>query len=104
MAKCKKNFWNSRNDTPEPDWYAREKDPLDRLGGFKGEHNPRPEGARIPRAIVGDREVSIKEAFEIYKAHNMESFRLNFAHFKTSLINGTKLKTAKGIISKPEGV
>ncbi len=102
MAKFKKNFWSG--STPEPEWYARQYDPTDKFTqsqGFKKEHNPRPAGALIPRALVGGVETPIKQAFEIYKAHCMESIRLNFAHFKTALINGTTFKTAKGVISKP---
>jgi len=99
MAKFKKNFWSG--SSPEPAWYAQEKDPLDRLGGFKGSGNSRPEGARIPKALVGGKEVTIKEAFDIYKLHHTESFRLPFPQFKTALINGSTFKTTKGVVSKP---
>jgi len=114
MAKFKKNFWRDRSvvteqgkvvNIPEPEWFARQKDPTDRVTqsqGFKPEYNPRPEGALIPRACVGGRVVLVKEAFDIYKRCNTESFRLPFGPFKVSLINGTKFKTTQGIISKPE--
>lgn len=108
MAKFKKNFWNGTRrkedgdvvETPEPSWYAREKDPLDRLGGF---HNPnkRPEGVTIPRAKVGEKIVPIKEAYLIYKRSSLDSFRLNSEPFKTALINGSTFQTREGRISKP---
>lgn len=113
MARFKKNFWNGTKrkadgdvvDLPEPEWYARQYDPTDRVTqsqGHKVEQNPRPEGVRIPRALVGNEIVPIKQAFEIYKEHNMESIRLKFSYFKIALINGTTFKTSKGTISKPK--
>jgi hypothetical protein len=111
MAKFKKNFWRDREVTtdegkvvpiPEPEWYSREKDPIDRLGGFKGGVNPRPDGSRIPFALVGDKTLPIEKAFEIYKTQHTESFRLKFHNFKTALINGSTFRTMQGVISKPK--
>jgi hypothetical protein len=112
MAKFKKNFWRERSvtteegkvvDIPEPEWYSKQYDPLDRLGGYKGNDTLRPVGETIPYASVNGKLLPIKEAYEIYKKNTTDSCTLKFAHFKIALLKGTILRIVSGNISKPKG-
>lgn len=113
MGRFKKQFWSGAKrdehgdlqDIPEPEWYARQYDPTDRVtqsSGHKVERNPRPEGALIPRAMVGETIMPIKDAFNIYRDCNCEDFRLNYPNFKIALIKGSTFRTTKGVVSKPK--
>lgn len=111
MAKFKKNFWRERETKteegkvvpiPEPAWYAKQYDPTDRLGGYKGIDNPRPSGVGVPKAkLIGNGEeklVPVREAFYLYRKNGGP---LKFELFKVGLLNGTKFPAGLLIISKP---
>lgn len=112
MAKFKKNFWNGSMkmedgrvvDTPEPSWYNQTPDPTSQakpMGSFRSEYQPTNAEKRLSEIKVGERVVTLDQAYSTYKLHSVGDKKnlLKKVYFRIALINGTVFSTMKGPIS-----